>query len=485
MKVMLSTFHNKGLLVAASGIALACGSLSVQAQDKVKPPSSATAPSTATNPASSGNSATTPGTTTPTTAAATMQLRREISGNFLCRFVTNTDETAALVALPAPIGGDNVVAIPVPSTIKAKEALLEVVDTDHSRVARIPVNTTGVTALNDGAFKYVQTVLVPAQVKGKGGLTSATVTLASADKSYSKSVTLTPADMGTAKFANVPLGKPITVTVTEGANPPYSATQTLTVPTTPEGYKWPIEVSWADAHTVPLPTTTTAPATGTTPSGMSPAVPPGSGVPATPLPTAAPTATPENPLGGIVSTVVSILFLGGVGYGLFWAYQNGHVKAMLDKLGIQTQPATSVGPQISPFDKPQKTPIQPITDGTSEPLGGGNYAGGVAMAAPPTVSAGPRLVATMGTYAGNIFPLSGGSLDIGRDAVNAVALPNDTNASRRHAILQVTGGQTTVTDNGSSNGTFVNGVRIPAQSPHPLNTGDEVQIGMTRFRYEG
>ena len=169
----------------------------------------------------------------------------------------------------------------------------------------------------------------------------------------------------------------------------------------------------------------------------------------------------------------------------FGAYQNGHIKTMLDKLNIQTQPPSAVGPQISPFDKPQRAPIQPITDGTSEPLGGGNYAGGVAMAAPPIVSAGPRLVATMGTYAGNIFPLSGGSLDIGRDATNAVALPNDTNASRRHAILQVAGGQTTVMDNGSSNGTFVNGIRIPAQAPHPLSPGDEVQIGMTRFRYEG
>lgn len=461
-----------------------------QAQDGGKPTTlPATTPSSA--PTSSGSAAVKPGTTpAPTAAAATMQLRREISGSFLCRFVTATDETAPLVALPAPIGSDNVVAIPVPSTLKAKDAMLEVVDTDHSRVARLPVNTTGVTALNDGAFKYVQTVLVPVQVKGKGGLTSATVTLASSDKSYSKSVTLTPSDGGTAKFANVPLNTPITATVTEGSNPPYSATQTLTVPTSPEGYKWPIEVAWADAHTVALPATTPTPTPGITTPGMSPSAPSGSPFPSAPptmtVPVAAPpTAAPENPLSGIVSTVVSILFLGGVGYGLFWAYQNGHIKNMLDKLNIQTQPTIGVGPQISPFDKPQKMPIQPITDGTSEPLGGGNYAGGVAMAAPPIASAGPRLVATMGTYAGNIFPLSGGSLDIGRDTNNGVALPNDTNASRRHATLQVAGGQATVTDNGSSNGTFVNGVRIPAQSPHPLNPGDEVQIGMTRFRYEG
>ena len=485
MKFMLSTFHKRGFLATASCLTLCWGVTATQAQDKSKPPTTGGA-----KPSSSGNStAVQPGATA---ASATMQLRREISGNFLCRFVTDKDETAALVALPAPIGSDNVVAMPVPSTLKAKDASLEVVDTDHSRVARLPVNTMGVTALNDSAFKYIQTVLVPVQVKGKGGLTAATVTLASADKSYNKSVTLTPSDAGTAKFANVPLGKPITATVTEGANPSYSATQTLTVPTTPEGYRWPLEVSWADAHTVPLSaaTASTASTTSAIPSGVSPSIPSGSAVPATPIPgaypaAAPPTPAPDNPLGGIISTVVSVLFLGGVGYGLYWAYQNGHIKNMLDKLNIQTQPAASGGVQISPFDKPQKMPIQPITDGTAEPLGSGNYAGGVAMAAPPIASAGPRLVATMGTYAGNIFPLSGGSLDIGRDTANAVSLPDDTNASRRHAILQVTNGQAAVTDNGSSNGTFVNGVRIPAQSPHPLNPGDEVQIGMTRFRYEG
>ena len=331
MNVKRSKFWKRSFLVAASSMALAWGASNAGAQDKNKP-----ATSTGTTPPSSGSPASTPTGATPpstaSTAAATMQLRKEISGNFLCRFVTNTDETAALVALPSSIGSDNVVAIPIPSTLKAKDASLEVVDTDHSRVARLPVNTTGVTALNDSAFKYVQTVLVPVQVKGKGGLTSATVTLASGDKSYSKSVTLTPADAGTAKFANVPLNKPITATVTEGANPPYSATQTLTVPTTPEGYKWPIEVSWADAHTVPMPTTTAAPTGSTTAPGISPSIPSGSAAPSSyPVagapPVAPPTASPDNPLGGIVSTIVSVLFLGGVGYGLFWgvpewAHQN-------------------------------------------------------------------------------------------------------------------------------------------------------------------
>ena len=174
--------------------------------------------------------------------------------------------------------------------------------------------------------------------------------------------------------------------------------------------------------------------------------------PSTPYPpTGAPPAAQnmpnnsENPLSGIVSTVVSLLFLGGVGYGLYWAYQNGHLKNLLDKLGIQTQPVAAGGPQASPFDKPQKAPVQPITEGTADPLSGsGNFAGSGAAgfaAAAPVASAGPRLVGTMGAYAGSIFPLNGTALDIGRDAGNPIALPGDTNASRRHATVQFAAGR--------------------------------------------
>jgi hypothetical protein len=181
---------------------------------------------------------------------------------------------------------------------------------------------------------------------------------------------------------------------------------------------------------------------------------------------------------------------------VIWAYHQGHIKTLLDKAGINTaQMATGGSPQPSPFDKPAKAPLTPITEGTADPLGGmgGMAGGGMAgggiggvgvMAAAPVVAAGPRLVATMGTYAGSIFPLIGGAVDIGRDTGNGVPLPNDTNASRRHATIQTTGGQFAVVDNGSSNGTFVNGVRINVQTPQPLRPGDELQVGMTRFRFE-
>jgi pSer/pThr/pTyr-binding forkhead associated (FHA) protein len=145
-------------------------------------------------------------------------------------------------------------------------------------------------------------------------------------------------------------------------------------------------------------------------------------------------------------------------------------------------PADAGAVAANPFTK-QTAPIAPITEGTADPFAGGvGVAGSVPTSAP--VSTGPRLVATMGTYSGQIFPLSGASAEIGRDAANAVALPNDTNASRRHATLQIGSGGAIVTDNGSSNGTFVNGVRIAAQTPTPLKPNDELTVGNTRFRFE-
>src|SRR5436309_2473769 len=99
---MRSKFWNQCFLVATFGMALLRCSGSAGAQDKNKPaPPTGTAPTASGSPAPAQSGAAT--STNPTTAAATMQLRREISGSFLCRFVTSTDETAALVALPAPV----------------------------------------------------------------------------------------------------------------------------------------------------------------------------------------------------------------------------------------------------------------------------------------------------------------------------------------------------------------------------------------------
>jgi pSer/pThr/pTyr-binding forkhead associated (FHA) protein len=74
----------------------------------------------------------------------------------------------------------------------------------------------------------------------------------------------------------------------------------------------------------------------------------------------------------------------------------------------------------------------------------------------------------------------GRSIKIGRDEKNEVPLPKDTSASQEHAKLELLNGQVVLTDLGSSNGTWVNGVRIT--TPVYLTHGDKFRIGDTVFR---
>lgn len=459
--------------VAACAVTFLPWAVAAQTQPKSTPSTGIQAPP-ATSAAPTKPSP--PATGTPMTAAKTMQIKRTVSGDLAFRFITSTDQSAPPTALPAATGTEGIVALALPAGLKVSDARLEVIDSSKGKVARLPASTSGVTPLTPADFTLIQTVLVPVQIRNKGALTGATVTLADAARKDSRTWLLKPTDSGTAQFTNVPQGVPITVTVSEGSATPVSQTQTLPADPPADGYRWPtITVDWPDAKTVPLPAASAAAA--------APAA-----VPAAAVPPVAPPA--PDPLGSILQFVVSLLFLGGAGYGLLWAYRNGHLKKLLDNLGIQTQPPTAAdGPQGSPFGKAQRAPIQPITEGTAEPLAGDSFSMGAGSIAgvtgmPPIPGGGPRLVATMGSYAGHIFPVAPGAMDIGRDAANGVPLPQDTNTSRRHATLQALNGQITVTDNGSSNGTFVNGVKIPSQIPQPLRPGDELQIGMTRFRFE-
>jgi S1-C subfamily serine protease len=71
------------------------------------------------------------------------------------------------------------------------------------------------------------------------------------------------------------------------------------------------------------------------------------------------------------------------------------------------------------------------------------------------------------------------SLTIGRDESNDISLPKDSSASGAHAKIEMMKGQAILTDLGSSNGTFVNGVRI--STPVILTHGDKFRIGNTVF----
>ena len=61
-------------------------------------------------------------------------------------------------------------------------------------------------------------------------------------------------------------------------------------------------------------------------------------------------------------------------------------------------------------------------------------------------------------------------------------LRGDGYASAQHARIEPRGADVWVEDDGSTNGTYVNGARIEA--PHRLAPGDVVRVGETELRYE-
>ncbi|MEV0971873.1 FHA domain-containing protein [Microtetraspora glauca] len=83
--------------------------------------------------------------------------------------------------------------------------------------------------------------------------------------------------------------------------------------------------------------------------------------------------------------------------------------------------------------------------------------------------------------AGTVLPVGPGRRSLGRGHAADLRL-DDPHLSSIHAALSQTGGQTSVEDLGSRNGTLVNGE--PVRRSRVLHDGDVVQFGMVRARYE-
>jgi pSer/pThr/pTyr-binding forkhead associated (FHA) protein len=132
------------------------------------------------------------------------------------------------------------------------------------------------------------------------------------------------------------------------------------------------------------------------------------------------------------------------------------------------------------------TPVAPPAPGFAPAMEAAGATPGTGAVMPrlsemPATAAQARLVGISGPYAGQTIPLSGEVLTIGREAGRDLVLSGDGTVSRRHALLRVEGGGYLIADEGSSNGTFVNDVRISAQ---PLRSGDRIRIGASEFVFE-
>ena len=83
---------------------------------------------------------------------------------------------------------------------------------------------------------------------------------------------------------------------------------------------------------------------------------------------------------------------------------------------------------------------------------------------------------------GNVFELDVATLSVGRGAGNDIPISADEYASSRHARFEPRRDGLYVEDVGSTNGTFVNGIRVTRE--RKLTPGDIVRVGQTDLRFE-
>ncbi len=83
---------------------------------------------------------------------------------------------------------------------------------------------------------------------------------------------------------------------------------------------------------------------------------------------------------------------------------------------------------------------------------------------------------------GDEWGLDSAPITIGRGANNDIPLPDDEYASARHARVEPRRDGVWVEDVGSTNGTFVNGIRLTRE--RKLVPGDILRVGETDLRFE-
>ena len=97
----------------------------------------------------------------------------------------------------------------------------------------------------------------------------------------------------------------------------------------------------------------------------------------------------------------------------------------------------------------------------------------------PKGAEAPRLVVTAGPRKGAEHALVDALTTIGRGEGNVLVIP-DISVSRQHSRVERQGERWVVCDQGSGNGTRVNGKSIER---YPLQHGDEIEMGDTRVRF--
>jgi len=143
-------------------------------------------------------------------------------------------------------------------------------------------------------------------------------------------------------------------------------------------------------------------------------------------------------------------------------------------------------PAGAPMQAPMPTQMQPQQTMGATPLPGniptmvqGAFFPQQSQSAPTPSMGSYCLVAQSGPLSGQRYPVNS-MMEIGRDS-QTIPLSWDSMISRRHLSIMPSPAGVTVTDLGSTNGTYINDQRITTSS---LKQGDILRIGATTFRVE-
>jgi hypothetical protein len=163
------------------------------------------------------------------------------------------------------------------------------------------------------------------------------------------------------------------------------------------------------------------------------------------------------------------------------------VRLVLDKLNVGRRPVAAAGVDISlgaqpaGMGEPEPEPELPAIPVDTAPPAVTLTAPEAEPAAAPRGGPVSKLVGIGGMYLGTEFDLKPGQYSIGRRETDLL-LADDNQVSRQHAQLAVSeSGEATLTDAGSTNGTYVNNQRVERIVLAP---GDVIRIGTTLFKAE-
>lgn len=342
-------------------------------------------------------------------------------------------------------------------------AVAENADTGNVAIAKVPATGPATVTLKPDHFTRIGRVSVSVADKDGNAPTYAAVTLTDG-AGAKQTVALRPADHGQAVFRNVASGNGAVQVRQRG--PKNQKTVHLALPRERDQAALYLlaDVALPDGMTTPK----------TAPTGGAPAEG-GTGI-----------------LRRLVSFLIALAVLGaGALFALRFLRARGvTAESALARAGIrlpdddegETAPATTVAEEAPEMVDPN---VCPFCGGPKDPAGACPNCSvdarpAAAPAPAPPTGNGKRLVAIAGPRDGQVFPLSA-PVSIGRDAAREIAITEDASLSRRHATLDPTGDETLLADEGSANGTWVNGRKVERQA---LRHGDEIWLGASRFRYE-